>query len=205
MINMDERGFACPLPVVHVKKAIEEAKEGDEILVKVNDNVKLENIKRLCSSKGCKFSVKENAKDDMDIRIIVSHAAPVKADVSEEAGSICSLPKGGKMVAVVSADIMGTGDETLGRNLLKAFMFALTKQDSLPDVMLFYNRGAFVTCEGSECLESLKELEAAGVRIMTCGTCLDYYKMKEKLAVGLITNMYDIVCEMETAAKVIRP
>ena len=72
MINMDERGFACPLPVVHVKKAIEEAKEGDEILVKVNDNVKLENIKRLCSSKGCKFSVKENAKDDMDIRIIRS-------------------------------------------------------------------------------------------------------------------------------------
>ena len=204
MIEMDERDFACPLPVVHVKKTIEDAKEGEEILVKVNDSVKLENIKRLSKSKGCSFSVKENAKDDIDIRIVVSHATPGAANDSED-GIICDLPKARKMVAVISADTMGTGDETLGRNLLKAFMFALTKQDSLPDVMLFYNRGAFVTCDGSECLESLKELETAGVRIMTCGTCLDYYKMKEKLAVGSITNMYDIVSEMETAYRIIRP
>ena len=58
--------------------------------------------------------------------------------------------------------------------------------------MLFYNGGAHLTCEGSESLEDIKELESRGTKILTCGTCLDFYGIKDKLAVGDVTNLYAI-------------
>ena len=100
---------------------------------------------------------------------------------------------------------MGSGEEKLGKALMKAFIFALTKQDMLPETVLCYNSGAYLTCEGSDSLEDFKALEAEGVNIMTCGTCLDFYGIKDKLAVGSVTNMYDIVETMENAISIIRP
>ena len=75
----------------------------------------------------------------------------------------------------------------------------------LPKKMIFYNGGATITCEGSDSLEDLKNLESQGVEIVTCGTCLDYYGMKDKLAVGTVTNMYDIVESMNHAGKIVKP
>jgi selenium metabolism protein YedF len=100
---------------------------------------------------------------------------------------------------------MGSGDEKLGTSLMKAFVFALTKQDMLPETIVCYNTGAYLTCEDADTLEDLKSLEAEGVNILTCGTCLDFYGIKEKLAVGSVTNMYEIVETMEKAKKVVRP
>ena len=88
---------------------------------------------------------------------------------------------------------------------MKSFLFAVTQLEELPKTMLFYNGGATLTTEESDSLEDLKNLEEQGVEIMTCGTCLDYYGLKEKLAVGTVTNMYSIVETMEQASKVIRP
>ena len=109
------------------------------------------------------------------------------------------------MLVVLSANVMGTGDSKLGTSLMKAFVFALTKQDQLPDTILCYNSGAYLTCEGADTLEDLKLLESEGVTVLTCGTCLDFYGLKEKLAVGGVTNMYDIVERMENAAQIIKP
>ena len=100
---------------------------------------------------------------------------------------------------------MGEGNEELGKVLIKGFIFALTQLEELPKTILFYNGGAKITAEGSESLEDLKTLEAQGVEIMTCGTCLDYYGLKEKLQVGTVTNMYSIVETMNHADKIIRP
>ena len=88
---------------------------------------------------------------------------------------------------------------------MKSFIFAVTQMDALPDKMVFYNGGAKLTIEGSECLDDLKTLEEQGVEIMTCGTCLDYYGIKDKLAVGSVTNMYSIVETLQGAMSVIRP
>ena len=93
----------------------------------------------------------------------------------------------------------------MGHVLIKGFLFAVTQLDELPKTMLFYNGGAKLTTEGSESLEDLKSLEAQGVEIMTCGTCLDYYGLKEKLKVGTVTNMYSIVETMNQAGRIIRP
>lgn len=108
-------------------------------------------------------------------------------------------------VVVISSDRMGSGNDELGKVLMKGFVFAVSKLDELPSAMLFYNGGATLTAEGSESLEDLKELEAQGVEIMTCGTCLDYYGLKEKLEVGTVTNMYSIVEKMNQAERILRP
>lgn len=111
----------------------------------------------------------------------------------------------GDTVVVISSDRMGSGNDELGKVLMKGFIYAVSQLDQLPKTILFYNGGATITTEGSASLEDLKNMEAQGVEIMTCGTCLDYYNLKDKLAVGTVTNMYSIVETMNGAAKILRP
>ena len=133
----------------------------------------------------------------------ISGAVAEETEKEEVACVMDSRRKG--MLVVLSANVMGTGDAKLGTSLMKAFVFALTKQDQLPDTILCYNTGAYLTCEGADTLEDLKLLESEGVTVLTCGTCLDFYGLKENLAVGGVTNMYDIVERMENAAQIIKP
>ena len=108
-------------------------------------------------------------------------------------------------VVVISSDRMGEGNDELGKVLIKGFIYAITQLETLPKTVIFYNGGATIPVEGSVSLEDLKNLEAQGVEIITCGTCLDYYNLKEKLAVGSVTNMYTIVEKMSKASCIIKP
>ena len=143
----------------------------------------------------------------METGVAASHRTAGATDPGQADGSASCAPdirrKG--MVVVLSANVMGTGEAKLGKALMKAFVFALTKQDILPETILCYNSGAYLTCQGSESLEDFRELEAEGVNILTCGTCLDFYGIKENLAVGSVTNMYEIVEVMEQAGSIVRP
>ena len=96
------------------------------------------------------------------------------------------------MVVVLSSNQMGQGDEALGKLLMKGFVYALSQQEQLPRTVLLYNGGAFLSCEGSDSVEDLRELEAQGVEILTCGTCLNHYGIGDRLRVGSVTNMYEI-------------
>ena len=100
--------------------------------------------------------------------------------------------------------IFGSSDE-LGKLLMKSFLFAVGQLPQLPKTMLFYNGGAKLTVKGSASLEDLKSLEAQGVEILTCGTCLNFYGLADQLAVGGVTNMYSIVETLANAGKVIKP
>ena len=108
-------------------------------------------------------------------------------------------------MVVIGTSCLGSGADTLGATLMKGFLYALSQQERLPRTILFYNGGAKITTEGSVSIEDLKNMEAQGVEIRTCGTCLNYYGLTDKLAVGSVTNMYDIVETMTSAGKVIRP
>ena len=108
-------------------------------------------------------------------------------------------------VVAVDTDVMGRGSEELGRTLMKGFLFAVSQLPQLPKTILFYNGGARLTVEGSDSLEDLRSMEAQGVEILTCGTCLNYYGLTEKLAVGSATNMYAIVEKLSGAGKVVKP
>ena len=200
---IDCKGMACPLPVVNAKKAAEELNSGDVLTVLVDNEIAVQNLTRFAEHKG--FSVSAEKKDEKEYAVImtVSGAAAEGTKEEEIACVMDSRRKG--MLVVLSANVMGTGDPKLGTSLMKAFVFALTKQDQLPDTILCYNTGASLTCEGADTLEDLKLLESEGVTVLTCGTCLDFYGLKEKLAVGGVTNMYDIVERMENAAQIIKP
>ena len=200
---IDCRGQACPLPVVNAKKAAEALSAGDVLTVQVDNEIAVQNLTRFAEHKG--FSVSAEKKNDKEYAVTmnISGGAAEEAKEEEVACIVDSRRKG--MLVVLSANVMGTGEAKLGTSLMKAFVFALTKQDQLPDTILCYNTGAYLTCEGADTLEDLKLLESEGVNILTCGTCLDFYGLKEKLAVGSVTNMYDIVERMESAAQIIKP
>ncbi len=204
---VDARGMACPLPVVNAKQAVEEMKAGEILDVLVDNEIAVQNLTRFAGYKGFEVSSEMKAEKEYAVTIHVGEAkAEMPQEEIEDMECDCqedSIKKG--MVVVLSANVMGTGDEKLGKALMKAFVFAVTKQDALPETVLCYNTGAYLTCEDSDSLEDFKMLEAEGVNIMTCGTCLDFYGIKDKLAVGSVTNMYDIVETMEKAKSIIRP
>ena len=200
---IDCKGMACPLPVVNAKKAAEELNAGDVLTVLVDNEIAVQNLTRLAEHKGYSASAEKKAEKEYAVVMQISGAVAEGIQEEEVACVMDSRRKG--MLVVLSANVMGTGDVKLGTSLMKAFVFALTKQDQLPDTILCYNTGASLTCEGADTLEDLKLLESEGVTILTCGTCLDFYGLKEKLAVGGVTNMYDIVERMENAAQIIKP
>ena len=123
----------------------------------------------------------------------------------EEPAPACIPDARGDLLVAVETETMGRGSEELGRTLMKGFLFAVGQLPQLPKTILFYNGGASLTCEGSPMLEDLKALEAEGVEILTCGTCLNYYGLTEKLAVGGVTNMYVIAEKMLNAGNVVKP
>ena len=203
---VDAKGLACPLPVVNAKKAAQEMKEGGILTVYVDNEIAVQNLQKFAGQKGYEASGKkiEEKVYEVTIHVTAAEGQTVSSGQEEEIACTPDIRKKG-ITVVVSSDQMGNGEEKLGRTLMKAFLFALTRQDELPETIMFYNSGAFLSCEGSQSLEDLKNLEAEGVNIMTCGTCLDFYGLKEKLAVGTVTKMYEIVETMEKADKIIRP
>lgn len=204
-------GLACPLPVVETKKALETMTEAGTITVLVDNEIAVQNVSRFAGSK--QLGVRSEKVSEKEFRIVIEVGADKlgtgtadAVDTAEEAEPACIMDGRRKgLVVAVGSNQMGNGAEALGKSLLKAFIFALTKQDYLPETILFFNSGANLTCEGSDSLADLKELEAQGVEILTCGTCLDFYNLKEKLAVGGVTNMYVIVEKMEKASLVVKP
>lgn len=122
----------------------------------------------------------------------------------EQARQICAMPARGPVVVAVGSAEMGNGDPRLGRILMKSFLYSLTQLEELPQTVLFFNGGVRMTTEGSESLEDLKALESQGVEILSCGTCLDFYGLKDKLLVGGITNMYVIAQTMAGAGNVVK-
>lgn len=205
---IDCKGMTCPLPVVNAKKAVEELNAGDVLEVLVDNSIAVKNLQRFAEHKG--FKVHSEKRSDTEYAVVMHILKQIEKvaenDKTEEEEITCQMDKIKKgMLVVLSADVMGSGDSKLGKSLMKAFVFALTRQDYLPETILCYNTGAYLSCEEADTLDDLKLLEAEGVNILTCGTCLDFYGLKEKLAVGNVTNMYDIVERMENAGLVVKP
>lgn len=209
MKKIDERGKACPLPVIETKKTLEGMQSGESLEVLVDNEIAVQNLTKFATQKG--YEVQAEKKDEQLFSVVITlpqNMTTIQVNQTEESEQeidcIPSSIENGELV-VISANTMGAGEEELGKALMKAFIFALTKQNHYPQTILFYNGGAFISCEDSDSLEDLKFLEAQGTTILTCGTCLNFYGLGEKLAVGDVTNMYDIVERMQNAKNIIRP
>lgn len=194
MIKVNAIGDTCPIPVIKTKKAIQEAAGQGTIEVLVDNEIAVQNVTKMAASEGGSVTSEKVAEKEYKITIVLDGAAKANEEAVDE-----------NLVVVVSSDRMGVGNDDLGKVLIKGFIFAVTQLEKLPKTMLFYNGGATLTAEGSDSLEDLKHLEEQGVEILTCGTCLNYYNLSDKLQVGSVTNMYSIVEKMAGADKIIRP
>lgn len=207
MIKVNALGDACPIPVVKTKNAIKELKGSGQVETLVDNEIAVQNLAKMANQKGYQIFSEKIREGEFRVVMTVSSDIPDEQalDLRPEEPVTC-LPDAGKNITVViSSDKMGEGSDELGKALLKGFIFALSQQDELPSVILLYNGGARMSTEGSQALEDLRSMEARGVEILTCGTCLNHYGLTEKLAVGSVTNMYAIVEKMMQASMIIKP
>ena len=190
--EVNAMGKQCPIPVVMTKKVIDNAVVGDEIEILIDNETAVNNLSRLANKTGCTFVSEKLGDKKYQVKMAVQ--TEQTGGTLEEEEFVCEAPHKKVTVAVISSNVMGNGDDELGKILIKGFIYAL-----------FYNGGAKLTTEDSESLEDLKKMEEEGVEILTCGTCLKHYGLMEKLMVGKVTDMYTIAERMTGADKVIRP
>lgn len=196
MQTLDCRGLACPQPVINTKKALD---MGAKTLEIITDNVmSRENVLKFARSQGCFASFTD---DNGVYRIIVTRADTVPSTPLE---AVASLPVlGNSTLYLITSDEFGRGGAELGVALMKTFFYTLSESGVQNNHLVLVNGGVKLVCEGSPVLESMRKLVSAGWEIKACGTCLDYYGLKDKLMLGEITNMYTIVELMEQADKVV--
>ena len=200
--TVNAMGEQCPIPVVKTKKVLDSVQGDAEITVFVDNETAVQNLTRMGRTAGAEVLAERKSDREFHVILRVKDRQP-SAGIQEEVNCIPDVKS--DFVIAVDTATMGRGNDELGKVLMKGFLFAVTQLDTLPKTMLFYNGGATLTTEDSDSLEDLKSLEAQGVEIMTCGTCLDYYGLKDKLAVGTVTNMYSIVETMAKAGRIVRP
>lgn len=203
MITVNAIGDACPVPVVKTRKAMETIKGAEVVETLVDNEIAVENLKKMAGQMGYQVKDQKLEEGKYSVQIMVTEAEKtenIQADICD-----CRPIAASDKVVVIRSNVMGEGDPELGKVLIKGFIYALSQQEELPKTILFYNGGAYLTCEGSASLDDLKELEHRGVKILTCGTCLNFYGLSEKLKVGEVTNMYEIAATMSKASLIVSP
>lgn len=201
IVKVNAIGDNCPIPVVKAKKAIEALTESAIVEVSVDNEIAVQNVTKMVSQKNLESTCEKVSDNHFVIKVQCGEVTESKT--TEEA--VCTVEKEEKMVVVLSSDKMGEGDEELGKVLIKGFIYAITQLDKYPKAVLLYNSGVKLSSEGSDSIEDLKVLEENGVEILSCGTCLNFYNLQDKLQVGKVTNMYSIVEELAGATNIIRP
>ncbi len=195
---VDATGLTCPLPVIETKKALKEMSTG-QLEVVVDNFIALQNLEKMAKQMGLTHSLETVHDSRHIIRITMG-------DTSNEGTSEPQVQTGSlKKVVVLASDKMGTGDEELGRVLMKGFVYALTELEDLPAKVLLYNSGVKLAVHGADTVSDLQKLARGGVDILSCGTCLNFFDLTGELAVGSVTNMYEIVQSQMEAGTIIQP
>ncbi len=184
---VDAKGLACPQPVILAKKALSAIEEGI-ITVVVNSEASRENVRRFAESQGCTVTVEE--KDgEFYLEIAKGYTCALPGQAETPARQTKE-----KRAMFIQSDSIGP-DEELGKELMKSFLESMVELENneLPSKMIFVNRGVFVTCFWDETIEKLNELKKRGVEIFSCGACLNYFKISDKLKIGEVGNAFDSV------------
>ena len=192
---IDAKGKACPTPVIMAKKAISAGESSFTVLV--DNTTAVENLKRLAENQGF-----DAAAAEAEGVFSVTFTRTGCAACEEVVNSPLPAP-GGDWAVFVGRDIIGDGDRELGTNLMRMFFYTLSQGEDKPGAVLFMNAGVKLPTLDEQVVEHLKALSAVGVEILVCGTCLNFYGLTDRLRVGTVSNMYDIVTRMQKAGKVV--
>ncbi|WP_370829926.1 sulfurtransferase-like selenium metabolism protein YedF [Clostridium sp.] len=192
---IDAKGKNCPMPVIMAKKEIDAGVKFFEI--EVDNKIAVENLKKLANSQGFTTRIEEN---NGNFKVNFSNGC-------EECEEVLAKVEGkkplGNWTIFVNKEIIGAGDDELGKSLMKMFIYTISEGDDLPKSILFMNGGVKVPTLNDQAIEHLKVLQDKGVELLVCGACLNFYGLEEKLEVGRVSNMYDITNAMKDASKVI--
>ncbi|MCK8824020.1 sulfurtransferase-like selenium metabolism protein YedF [Fuchsiella alkaliacetigena] len=186
MKKIDARGLDCPQPVIKTKKALEAE---EKVITLVDNEMACSNLQKLGQKLGYETEVL-TVDDDFQIEFSAS-GEPVTSSVTS--AEFEDSADNQKKVYFINSDVLGQGKRELGEVLIKGFIYTLTELAPAPRAIIFMNSGVKLTTLNEEVIENLEILAEAGVEIISCGTCLDYYQLEDKLEVGSVSNMYTIV------------
>lgn len=192
-IELDARGLACPKPVINTKKELDSIDQG-VVVVTVDNEMAKENVLKLAKSMNHEANILKSEKGLICIEIIKGENVIIEEKSQESLSDTCIF---------INSDKIGNGNDELGHVLMKGYIYTLTESKPYPKSILFVNSAIKLTTENEATVENLKLLQDAGVEILSCGTCLDYYGLKDSLKVGTVTNMYTIVETMNNSSKTI--
>lgn len=188
---IDCKGLKCPQPVINTKKYFDSIEKGTATII-VDNEIAKNNISKFAEGNGFISEVLDD-NSSYHIKITKDSCSCKPLNYKEK-----------KLTILIGTDKLGLGDDVLGTTLMKSYLYALSENDVIPSDLLFLNAGVKLTIEGSDCVESIIKLKERGVNVLSCGTCLDFYGLKEKLGVGEITNMYTIVEKMNLSDNTIK-
>jgi selenium metabolism protein YedF len=200
---VDCKGLQCPEPVLRTKDALASIANGVMEVI-VDNEMSKTNVERFSRSQGCEVTV---SPDGQNFRVTItkesnSHPSPNAPSADEY---VCDIPAGGGLVYVISSNTMGMGDDELGWGLLQTYIQTIKEVSPRPSKIFFYNTGVLLTSRESGILKYIRELEDDGVEIFSCGTCIDFFNKSDKVLVGSLTNMFEIMDSMVRADKVVSP
>ena len=202
MTTIDARGQTCPVPLIMTKKALTNATPDETLIILLDNETSAGNVTRF--PKDHDMDV-ETEKDGENITLKVSKTGTIPEQTNPASWCTLSPADQGDYLISFQQNTMGRGSEDLGQLLIKGFINTLPDIDHKPHTLIFLNAGIHLTLQDSPVLDSLKKLESSGIKVLVCGTCLDFYERKKDLAVGMVSNMYDILDAQSKAGKVIYP
>lgn len=203
---VDARGLACPQPVLQTRRALQEGytlQGGEALTVIVDNDTAQANVTRMAERSGYTVQA-ERQEDGIYLHISGRDAALPEAGAKGlTVGK--AVPAAGPLVLLVASEHMGQGEHAeLGTILVRAFFHTLGEVEPLPETIVFLNSGVKLVVGGSPVVEDLNALCGQGIEVLACGTCLDYYGLKDRLAVGQVSNMYTIAETLLGAGKVVK-
>ena len=196
-VEVNAKGLACPQPVVMTKKALSEIEKG-MVVVAVDNEVARENVKRMAESVGCSVSIEDQGDNIYSLHITkIGSEEVVLKPVTEK--KLTDEP----LVYLFDSDFIGTNRD-LGKVLVNGFLNAIPSLPKRKSTIILISNGVKLATSGSYVLDTLKQFEQTGFSILICGTCLDFFKIREKVAAGTISNALEIMEALTTAAKVVK-
>ena len=187
-MQIDCRNLACPEPVIRTKNALEGLKKGEKLEILVNSIAPKENISRFLKNQNVEFSIEQNGAETK----ITAVKGESKLELANFDEFVCEItPKAKKTVVYLNEEYAGSGD--VGVSLLAKFLGALLQVEK-PEYVICVNYAVKMTTNRAHpSFKPLKDLEAAGVKILSCGSCLEAYKLVSDLSVGEMSNAYEVM------------
>ena len=195
------KGLICPMPLIETKKAIKESNIGDDILVEIDNETSFNNLSHFLNDNGLTF---EYTKEASDYRLTFK-VKELQTRIEEHKSEYKPRPNTGNYIIVLSSNYMGSGNDDLGKLLLKGFINTIDQLESLPQEIICYNSGVTLAMKGSDTAQSLKNIESQGIEITLCGTCVDFFGLKDNLEVGSISNMLYIAGKLSSDTRIVKP